>query len=171
MMKDSKVKSMRRSIKIGIWSLVAIVIVYVVSMLIFNRSIDNNNKGTIRSFLGKSIVMNDLICEQISTIADQDTLLSYMDSIIQIGDVKWRINIMPNGVALMTSVQPNDPKMKQVVTYLNRIYGKPYDDEEDGFSIKWSSSDDSLDIFRPGSTLIHLRRVHTEEGGTFLLFN
>ena len=69
----------------------------------------------------------------------------------------------------MTSVQPNDPRMKQVVTYLNRIYGKPYDDEEDGFSIKWSSSDDSLDIFN-GSTLVHLRRVHSDEGGTFLIF-
>ena len=171
MKKDSKVKSMKRSIKIGTWSLVAIVMLCVVSMLLFNRSIDNNNMSTIRSFLGKPIVMNDLICEQISTIADQDTMLSYRDSIIQIGEVKWRINIMPNGVALMTSVQPNDPRMKQVVTYLNRIYGKPYDDEEDGFSIKWSSSDDSLEIFRPGSTLVHLRRVHSEEGGTFLLFN
>lgn len=170
MMKDSKVKSMRRSIKIGIWSLVAIVMVCVVSMLLFYRSIDNN-RGTINSFLGKSIVMNDLICEQISTIADQDTMLSYRDSIIQIGDVKWRINIMPNGVALMTSVQPNDPKMKQVVQYLTSIYGKPYDDEAYGFNIKWSSSDDSLDIFRPGSTIVHLRRVHSEEGGTFLLFN
>ena len=169
-MKDSKVKSMRRSIKIGIWSLVAIVMVCVVSMLLFYRSIDNN-RGTINSFLGKSIVMNDLICEQISTIADQDTMLSYRDSIIQIGDVKWRINIMPNGVALMTSVQPNDPKMKQVVQYLTSIYGKPYDDEAYGFNIKWSSSDDSLDIFRPGSTIVHLRRVHSEEGGTFLLFN
>ena len=77
MKKDSKVKSMKRSIKIGTWSLVAIVMLCVVSMLLFNRSIDNNNMSTIRSFLGKPIVMNDLICEQISTIADQDSMLSY----------------------------------------------------------------------------------------------
>ena len=92
MTKDSKVKSMKRSIKMGTWSIVAIVMLCVVSMLLFNRSIDNNNMGTVRSFLGKSIIMNNLICEQISTIADQDTMLSYRDSIIQIGDVKWRIN-------------------------------------------------------------------------------
>ena len=77
---------------------------------------------------------------------------------------------MPNSIALMTSVQPDDPKMKQVVEYLNGIYGKPYQDDEDEYSIKWSSSGDSLDIFKPGSTLVHLRRVHTEEGGTFLFF-
>jgi hypothetical protein len=70
---------------------------------------------------------------------------------------------MPDGIALMTFVQPDDPKMKRVVKYLNSIYGKPYDDEEDGYSIKWSSSS-------PGRTLVHLRRVHTEEGGTFLIF-
>ena len=162
MTKDSKVKSMKRSIKMGTWSIVAIVMLCVVSMLLFNRSIDNNNMGTVRSFLGKSIIMNDLICEQISTIADQDTMLSYRDSIIQIGDVKWRINIMPEAIALMTSVQPDDSKMKEVVKYLTNTYGKPYDEDEDGFNIKWTS---------PGSTIVHLRRVHTDEGGTFLFFN
>ena len=78
---------------------------------------------------------------------------------------------MPNGIALMTSVQPDNSKMKTVVKHITSIYGKPYDDEEDGFCIKWSSSGDSLDVFRPGSTLIHLCRVHSEEGGTFLFFN
>ena len=118
-------------------------------------------KVAIYSFLGKPIVMNDMICEQISAIADQDTMLSYKDSILQIGDVSWRVNIDLPYVVLLTSVQPDDPKMKQVVKYLTGIYGKPYDEEEDGFSIKWSS---------PGSTMVHLRRVHTEEGGTFLFF-
>lgn len=138
-----------------------------------NRSEEINitHRDTIYSFLGKPININDSICEQISNIADQDEALSYTDSILQIGDVRWRVNLMPDGIALMTSVQPDDPKMKQVVKYLNSLYGKPYQDDEDGYSIKWSSSDDSLDIFRPGSTLVHLRRVHSEEGGTFLLFN
>ena len=91
-------------------------------------------------------------------------MLSYGDSILQIGDVKWRINVMPNGIALMTSVQPDDPKMKQVVKYLNSIYGNPYDGE-DVFSLKWLSSD------KLGSKLVHLRRINSEGGGTFLLFN
>ena len=126
--------------------------------------------NTIQSFLGKPIIINDSICEQLSAIASQDEMLSYNDSILQIGNVRWRVNLDLPNIVLFTSVQPDDPKMKQVVKYLNRIYGKPYQDDEDGYSIKWSSSDDSLDIFRSGSTLLHLRRVHSEEGGTFLFF-
>lgn len=168
---------MKKIIKIGTWAIGVVVVVCLTLMLICNQIVENkgnevgtNSQATINSFLGKPIIINDSLCEQIASIANQDEMLSYNDSIIQIGDVRWRINVMQNSIALMTSVQPDDPKMTQVVTYLNQIYGKPYDDEEDGFSIKWSSSDNSLDIFRPGSTLVHLRRAHTEEGGSFLLF-
>jgi len=150
------------------------------SKAIYSLKKENNNPSqgtfgkdsqtTIYSFFGKPIIINDSLCEQIVSIAGQDEMLSYNDSIIKIGEVWWRLNLMPNSIALMTSVQPDDPKMKHVIKYLNGIYGKPYDDHEDGYSIKWSSSGDSLDVFRPGSTLVHLRRVHTEEGGTFLIF-
>ena len=133
-------------------------------------------QDTIHSFLGKQIILNDSICEQIAAIAEQDKMLSYADSILQIGDVRWRVNInktmfkgIPSqGVTLMTSVQPDDPKMKLVVQYLNRIYGKPYDEVEDGMRIKWSTSDNK---YEAGCTLIHLRRVHSDEGGTFLHFS
>ena len=128
-------------------------------------------RDTIHSFLGKPVVVNDSICEQIAAIADQDDMLSYSDSILQIGDVLWRVNLdMPN-IMLCTSALLDDPRMKRVVRYLNSIYGKPCDDEEDGDNILWSSSNDSLDILKPGSTLVRLRRVHTDEGGTFLFFN
>ena len=136
-----------------------------------NRKInDVVAQDTISSFLGKPIVINDKIYEQISAIAAQDKILSYSDSIIQIGNVRWRINLMSDNIVLMTSVQLDEPKMKQVVKYLTVIYGKPYEDEEDGYDIKWSSSDNPSDIFRPGSTLVHLRRVRSEDGGTFLFF-
>ena len=135
------------------------------------KSNDVVAQDTVSSFFGNPIVINDKIYDQISAIAAQDKMLSYSDSIIQIGDVRWRVNLMSGGIVLMTSVQPDDPKMKQVVKYLNRIYGKPYEDEEDGYDIKWSSSDDPVDIFRPGSTLVRLRRVHSDEGGTFLFFD
>jgi hypothetical protein len=134
------------------------------------KSNDVVAQDTISSFLGKPIVINDKIIEQISAIAAQDKMLSYSDSIIQIGNVRWCINLMSDNIVLMTSVQPDEPKMKQVVKYLTGIYGKPYEDEEDGYDIKWSSSDNPSDIFRPGSTLVHLRRVRSEEGGTFLFF-
>ena len=44
-------------------------------------------QDTLFSFLGKPIVINDKICEQISAIAAQDKKLSYSDSIIQIVNV------------------------------------------------------------------------------------
>ena len=127
-------------------------------------------QDTIQSFLGRPVVINNSIYEQIDAIAAQDSILTDGDSILSIADVKWRINLMPKTIALMTSLQPDDPKMKEVVKYLNRIYGKPYD-REDEYSIKWSSSLDSNNIFNGHCTLVHLRRVHSEEGGTFLLFN
>ena len=168
---------MKKRIKTIAWVVGVVAIVCIVIMLICNQIVVNNanedgniSQTTINSFLGKPIIINDSLCEQIASIANQDSMLTCNDSIIQIGDVRWRINLMSNSIALMTSVQPDDPKMKRVVEYLNGIYGKPYQNDEDGYSIKWSSSDDSLNIFRPGSTLVHLRRVHSEEGGTFLIF-
>ena len=131
------------------------------------NEVGDNSQTTIYSFLGKPVIINDSLCEQIASVANQDEMLSYNNSIVQIGDVRWRINLMPNSIALMTSVQPDDPKMKQVVEYLNSIYGKPYDGEDE-FSIKWSSSTDSFN--KIGGTIVHLRRVSSEEGGTFLIF-
>ena len=131
---------------------------------------NNIPQDTIQSFLGRPVVINNSICEQIETIATQDEMLSYEDSIVTIAGVKWRINLMSKAIALMTSVQPDDPKMKEVVKYLNGIYGDPYDGEDE-FSIKWSSSPDPHNIFNGNCTLVHLRRVHSEEGGTFLLFD
>ena len=128
------------------------------------------SQDTIHSFLGKPIVDNGLIYEQIAAIAAQEEMLSYSDSILQIGEVRWRVNLDLPKIVLFTSAQPDNPKMEQVVKYLNRIYGKPYDGE-DTFSMKWSSSGDSLNIFKAGSTFVHLRRVSSEEGGTFLMFN
>ena len=137
---------------------------------VWKNSLGEDNDVVEQDTLGKPIVINDKICEQISAIAAQDKKLSYSDSIIQIVNVRWRVNLMSGGIVLMTSVQPEDPKMKQVVKYLNSIYGKPYLYDEDEYNIKWSSSDNPLDRFRPDCTLVHLRRIHSEEGGTCLIF-
>lgn len=162
-------KKMKNTNNIGIFAMMVLIASCNKSVPNNVNEVEDNSQTTISSFLGKPIIINDSLCEQISSIANQDEMISYSDSIIQIGDVRWRVNLMPNSIALMTSVQPDNPKMKQVVKYLNSIYGKPYDEYEDGYSIKWSSSNDSSDVFR-GSTLVHLRRVHSEEGGTFLIF-
>ena len=127
------------------------------------------SQDSIQSFFGEPIILDISIYEQIFEIAKQDKMLSYSDSILQIGDVRWRVNFDLPNIILCTSVQPDDPKMIQVVKYIDSIYGKPYYDEEDGFSCKWSSSDDSLDIFKPNSTLVHLRRIHSKKGGTLII--
>lgn len=84
-------------------------------LLIYKESApyaNNIPQDTIQSFLGRPVVINDSVCEQIGAIATQDEILSCEDSIVTIAGVKWRINLMQKGVVLMTSVQPDDPKMK-----------------------------------------------------------
>ena len=122
-------------------------------LLIYKKSApyaNNIPQDAIQSFLGRPVVINDSVCEQIGAIATQDEIHSCEDSIVTIAGVKWR--------------------MKEVVKYLNGIYGNPYD-EEDEYSIKWSLSLDPNNIFNGHCTIVHLRRVHSDEGGTFLLFN
>lgn len=125
---------------------------------------------TIAFFFGHQLIMNDSILQQIEKITLDDPFLSIEGTVLKTGDVGWGINIHPGNIVLFSSVQPVDDKMKPVVKYLNGIYGKPYEDEEDGYDIKWSSSTDPTDVFAPGSTLVHLRRVRSEEGGSFLMF-
>lgn len=112
-----------------------------------------------------------LICNQIVTIKAKENHYSNIDSIVQIGNVRWRVNMKKSEVVLFTSVEPDAPQMKQVIQYLNGIFGNPYENEEDGFDIKWSSSKDSLNIFGLNCTLVHLRRAQSEKGGTMLIFH
>ena len=112
-----------------------------------------------------------LACNQIVTIKAKENHYSNIDSIIQIGNVRWRVNMKKSEVVLFTSVVPDAPQMKQVIQYLNDIFGKPYENEEDGFDIKWSSSTKPNGILGGNSTLVYLRRVHSEKGGTMLIFH
>lgn len=121
------------------------------------------------SFLGKPLVAEESVYRQIAAIADQDDMLSYSDSILQIGEVRWRVNLNHGSIVLLTSVQPDDLRMKPVVNYLTNKYGKPYDDEDEGYDIKWSSSLEPDNVI--SGTLVHLRRIHSEEGGTVLIFH
>lgn len=97
-------------------------------------------------------------------------MLSYDGRILQIGKVRWGVNPGQSEIILLTSVQPDAPEMKQVVKYLSGIYGKPYEYEDDGFDIKWSSSPSPDSVFNGNCTLVHLRRVYSEAGGTSLFF-
>lgn len=189
-----------KKVKKIIWAAVIVFVVCLSLMLVYNLIIVNNSEGkvssvieqatknpraceddktnkpvqhpdTIYSFFGKQVIQNDSVIEQIAAIAKRDKMLSYSDSIIQICNVKWRINLTPgNGVVLLTSVDRDAPQIKEVENYLNEIYGKPYDVCDGGDNLKWSSSPDSLDIFKGDCTLVMLRRIHSEEGGSIITF-
>ena len=60
-----------------------------------------------------------LACNQIVTIKAKENHYSNIDSIIQIGNVRWRVNMKKSEVVLFTSVVPDAPQMKQVIQYLN----------------------------------------------------
>jgi hypothetical protein len=126
---------------------------------------------TIASFFGHQLVLNDSALQQIEAIASNDDFLSVEGNVLKTGNVAWGINVSTNGITLISSIEPDDIQMAEVIRYLNKIYGKPYEEEDEGFDIKWSSSRDSHDIFSSGSSLVHLHRVHSEEEGTVLIFN
>ena len=128
---------------------------------------DSTNEGkdtfpiTISSFFGQQLILNKPIGEQLSAIAKRDEMLVYCenDSILQIGNVRWRLNLYNHDIVLLTSVNPDAPQMLPVIQYINSIYGKPYDEYEDDY--RWSSV----------NTLIRLRRVRSDMGGSVLFFD
>ncbi len=121
-------------------------------------------------FFGTEVKLNRSILSQLQEIALKNKDITIKNNNIKVKDVEWGINVRPDFILLFSSIQPDDPKMKFVKEYITEIYGDPYDDESEGFDIKWSSSPDVNNIFSGDCTLVHLRRVHTEEGGTFLIF-
>ena len=120
-------------------------------------------QDTIYSFLGKPLIINDSVFTHISAIADQDTLLSYNNRILQIGDVKWRIKFNPFNMILTSSTKTDDPKMRKVVKYLKSIYGEPWTKEESPFEYRWSFLDSH-------DTWVFLMPKHPKEEGTRLSF-
>ncbi len=126
---------------------------------------------TLDSFFGVPLALNDSIHEQIAAIAVKNDMLTYEDSILQIADVKWGINTSSHGIILMSSISPESPKVKSVIAFLNKIYGKPYDDftDEDWPEGKWSSSTDPSSPIQ--GTLVHLRPGRGGSGGMCLMFN
>ena len=121
------------------------------------------------SFFGKPVVMDDWtsILHQIRVIASEDDMLCYESGIdhrtLSVGKVKFGVNIHGDGIVLITSIEVDDPKMKQVIEYLNGIYGAPDEDEPDYY---WWHINNGCN--KTGS--VRLRRLHSDEGGTTLLF-
>ena len=132
-------------------------------------TLQHTEVDTIYSFFGHKLSLKDSVFQQIKEIASKDDFLSVEEKWLKTGKVKWDINITHEGIILFSSVDPDDKRMTEVVSYLNVIYGKPYE-YETCFNIKWSSSKDSTDIFAGNCTLVYLHGTHTDKSGTFLTF-
>ena len=111
-------------------------------------------------FFGDSLILNDTagVMQQITEIAAKDKMLSVDGRVLTVGEVGFGINVRENGVILISSVPIDDPQIKPVVQYLKSLYGNPTDaDPESGYY--WFDKD------------IRVRRLHSEEGGTTIIFN
>ena len=75
------------------------------------------------------------------------------DSIVQIGDVRWRLNQYKGMQFLLTSVSIDSPKMKSVIQLIDSIYGE-------------HETEDDLEFYWNG---LKLRNLHSErECGTVM---
>ena len=120
-------------------------------------------QDTIYSFLGKPLIIDDSVFTHISAIADQDTMLSYSNRILQIGDVSWRIKFNPFDMILTSSTTADAPSMHEVIKYLKSIYGEPWTIEKRPFEYHWSFSDNLI-------TWVWLWSKYPKEEGTILSF-
>lgn len=124
-------------------------------------------KNNSISFFGKTMVIDDSthIMQQIKDVVAGDENLSNEGNVLTIGDVGFGINLRYDGVFLISSTQVDDPKIKPVVKYLNSIYDTAKEDEPDNF---WWCAGGPNDYVCEKT--IRLRPLHSEEGGTVILF-
>ncbi len=115
------------------------------------------------SFFGETMAIGDSthIMEQIKNIAEKDTMLSVKGNVLVVGSMEFGINIKDGDITLISSTQVDDPKVNEVVKYMNSIYGEGYEDDPDNYW--WNSTGSN------GKT-IRMRPLHSDEGGTIIMF-
>lgn|GEM_PF-5919796 len=122
------------------------------------------------SFFGKPVVMDDWtsILHQIRVIASEDDMLRYESGVhyrtLSVGKVKFGVNVDGDGISLISSTEIDDPKMIQVVEYINGIYATPEEDEPDNYW--WRVKHDG----KCHGNTVRMRPLHSEEQGSVLLF-
>ena len=123
------------------------------------------------SFLGEHIVMDDWtgILHQIQMIAEKDSMLTYTTDVdtrvLAVCGVGFGVNVHgDNSIVLISSTEVDDPRIFPIVKYLNSIYGEAYEGEPDNY---WWGTDGQSSA---GAT-VRLRPLHSEEGGTVIMFN
>ena len=131
---------------------------------------DNNASNTL-FFLGHEIRCQNLITEFIK-IDSTDVNLSF-DSINQnmiLYGTTFHLNYRNDGrgFMLMSSVQPDTRHIRIVRDAISKFHGKENFEEDCHYS--WLPFTDSTKIGQ-NYPVIHLRRAHSEEGGTVIIVN
>ena len=132
---------------------------------------NDSNVVTLTSFFGEPLAFNDSVYSQIEAIASRNDFLSYQDSILQIADVRWGINVGERSIILLSSVSPESPKVKTVIDYLNKLYGEPYDPitDEEWPDCKWLVPYDTIN--NTTGHFVRIRPGRGEAGGLCIIFN
>lgn len=119
------------------------------------------------SFFGHKLIWQsvDSVKMQIAAIAKRERNLVYKDNVLSVCGVDWGVNIRGGQIVLLTSHNPEEPKMKKVVRYLTKKYGKPEVDDNDEYRLRWYKRPDTFP-----NAAVQLRRVHGDGNGTFLFF-
>ena len=134
-------------------------------------SIDNSTQEVSSheavSFFGMPLIMDDSthIMQQILAISEDEEMISVDGPILTIGNVLFKINLLVDGVTLISSTPIDDPKMEQVVKYFDSIYDPmPENGANDVYSWRKKGTDGVYHNVR-------MRPLHSEEGGTTIMFS
>ena len=124
-------------------------------------------------FLGHQIqCSNEELLQVFAEICTKDENLSF-DSVSQnitLYGTTFHLNYSNHGdgLMLMTSVQPETRQIRVVRYAISKFHGKENFEEDNHYS--WLPWTDSTKIGQ-NYPVIHLRRVHSEEGGTVIIVN
>lgn len=123
-------------------------------------------------FLGHTLDFNKDISQEFARICFEDNCLSF-DSVTQnitIYGTTFHLNHRNDGrgFLLMSSVQPDTRQIRIVREVISKFHGKENFEEDCHYS--WLPFTDSTKIGQ-NYPVIHLRRVHSEEGGTVIIVN
>lgn len=97
---------------------------------------------------------------------DADILFDKQTGNIDICGILFHVNPNGGGLVLMSSVQPETKGINKVRKYINKFHGEENYVEPDHYF--WLPYTDST-LIEKNYPIIHLRRVHSDEGGTAIL--
>ena len=119
------------------------------------------------SFFGKLLFLGDslYVTQQINEIAANNNKLSIKGHVLIIEKVSFGINIYDDGIILVSNTQVDNPKVMSIVKYFDGIYGEAREEEPSNYW--WCADKPNNEIC---ALTIRLRPLHSEEGGTTIMF-